>query len=63
MTPPDEHARWARYQHALARVADVGELVLVAEVLEDSDQATAQSAVVDHIDRRATALLHTPECP
>jgi hypothetical protein len=57
---PPEHARWAHYQQTLARVPDADETALVAAVLEDPDQAMAQSAVAGHLDLRATALHHVP---
>jgi hypothetical protein len=53
---PGEHLRFAAYLTELAQVADAAELVLITKVLSDPDRAMAQSAVLRHLDRRATDL-------
>ncbi|MFJ7063583.1 hypothetical protein ACIQVA_39060 [Streptomyces microflavus] len=53
----DEHQRFARYLHELAVVRDEDEADLVTRILRDSDTTMAQSAIVRHLDRRATQLL------
>jgi hypothetical protein len=60
---PPEHAGWVHYRPALAQVSDTDEAALVAAVLEDLDQAMAQSAVAGHVDLRAAALHHVPAHP
>ena len=57
---PGEHLRFAGYLSELAQVADADELVLVTKVLSDPDRTMAQSAVLRHLDRRATDLLLGP---
>jgi hypothetical protein len=57
---PDEHLRFAAYLSELAQVADADEPVLVAKVLSDPDRTMAQSAVLRHLDRRATDLHLAP---
>lgn len=57
---PDEHRRFAHYLHALETVDETDETGLVAVVLRDQDAAMAQSAVGQHLDRRAAQLLATP---
>ncbi|MFB8036546.1 hypothetical protein ACFC5Z_27110 [Streptomyces sp. NPDC056004] len=58
---PPEHLRFAAYLQALAQVRYQEERSLMTEVLTDPDPAMAQSAVVRHLDRRATDLLKSPE--
>jgi hypothetical protein len=53
---PDEHRRYVRYLRALAAVSASDEVALVIEILQDPDQAMAQSAVARHIDDRAYRL-------
>ncbi|MFJ4873330.1 hypothetical protein [Streptomyces sp. NPDC088757] len=55
---PDEHVRFTAYLDQLQQVADTDEVDLVGRVLTDPDQTMAQSAVLRHLDRRATDL-HT----
>jgi hypothetical protein len=50
---PAEHVRFAAYLSALEQVGNAHEIDLIREVLTDPDQAMAQSAVVQHLDRRA----------
>ncbi|MFF3933595.1 hypothetical protein [Streptomyces hirsutus] len=57
---PAEHLRFAAYLSKLEQVADADEAGLVSEVLTDPDQTMAQSAVLRHLDRRATDLPHGP---
>jgi hypothetical protein len=63
MTPPDEHARWARYEHSLKQLLVDDEIMLVAEILSDPDPAMAQSAIARHIDRRAAAMHQEAQYP
>jgi hypothetical protein len=53
---PAEHVRFRAFLSALEQVADIDEVRLVGEVLTDPDQTMAQSAVLRHLDRRATNL-------
>ncbi|GAA3824912.1 hypothetical protein [Streptomyces chiangmaiensis] len=53
---PAEHLRFAACLSELEQVADADEADLVGAVLTDPDQAMAQSAVLRHLDRRATDL-------
>ncbi|MFF1544685.1 alpha/beta fold hydrolase [Streptomyces sp. NPDC058291] len=53
---PPEHARFAAYLDALARVPAAEEASLVRRVLADEDRTMARSAVVRHLDRRAAAI-------
>ncbi|MFF3014430.1 hypothetical protein [Streptomyces sp. NPDC057939] len=55
---PAEHLRFATYLRALERVGEADEVDLIVEVLTDPDRAMARSAVLRHLDRRATDL-HT----
>ncbi|MFE7333108.1 hypothetical protein ACFU8W_51755 [Streptomyces sp. NPDC057565] len=57
---PAEHQRFAHYLSELEQVTDADEVGLVREVLADPDRTMAQSAVLRHIDRRATGLLADP---
>ncbi|MEU0950014.1 hypothetical protein ABZ379_46290 [Streptomyces canus] len=57
---PDEHVRFAAYLDKLGHVADANELALVSRVLTDPDQTMAQSAVLQHLDRRAAGLYPGP---
>ncbi|WP_035840507.1 hypothetical protein [Kitasatospora azatica] len=57
---PAEHARFARYLDAFAQVPEAAEVELVTVVLGDPDQVMAVSAVAQHLDRRAAALLSDP---
>jgi hypothetical protein len=57
---PGEHLRFAAYLSELAQVADADEPVLVTKVLSDPDRAMAHSAVLRHLDRRASALYLGP---
>lgn len=57
---PPEHVRFAAYLQALEQVADPEELGLITTVLTDPDQAMAQSAIVRHLDRRASSLCPGP---
>jgi hypothetical protein len=52
--------RFAAYRQALRRVPGDEELALVGEVLQDPDIAMAQSAVLGHLDRRASTLIQEP---
>lgn len=54
---PAEHRRFVRYLQALEAVAEADEVALVADVLRDQDTAMADSAVGQHLDRRAADLL------
>ncbi|MFG2571122.1 hypothetical protein [Streptomyces sp. NPDC048481] len=56
---PPEHARFAAYLDALARVPAAGEMPLIRHVLTDEDATMARSAVVRHLDRTATAFPRT----
>ncbi|HEU5427417.1 MAG TPA: hypothetical protein VFU74_11115 [Actinocrinis sp.] len=51
-----EHTRFQRYLHKLEQVPEHGESDLLGAVLRDPDQAMAVSAVLQHIDRRASGL-------
>jgi hypothetical protein len=51
-----EHTRFQQHLHDLEQVPDHDELDLIAAVLRDPDQAMAVSAVLHHIDRRASGL-------
>lgn len=53
---PAEHTRFHDYVHALARVSDNDESMLLADVLADPDHAMAEAAILGHLDRRAAAL-------
>lgn len=57
---PNEHARFAAYRDKLGHVADANEHNLVSRVLTDPDQTMAQSAVLQHLDRRAAGLYPGP---
>lgn len=57
---PDEHARFAAYLDQLEHVTDPDEVNLVSHVLTDPDRTMAQSAVLRHLDRRATDLHAGP---
>ncbi|MER6443108.1 hypothetical protein ABT275_43455 [Streptomyces sp. NPDC001185] len=57
---PDEHVRFAAYLDKLEHVADPDEVYLVSRVLTDPDQTMAQSAVLQHLDRRAADLYPGP---
>ncbi|MGW7264854.1 hypothetical protein [Streptomyces sp. NPDC054842] len=57
---PAEHLRFAAYLTELEHVSDADELDLVSEVLTDPDQSMAQSAVLRHLDRRATDIHSGP---
>ena|ERR1700759_4101806 len=53
---PSEHLRFWAYLAEFAQVADADELAVVARVLGDPHSTMAESAVVQHIDRRARDL-------
>ncbi|MGI5133521.1 MULTISPECIES: hypothetical protein [unclassified Streptomyces] len=53
---PPEHLRFWAYLSKLEHVTEADEVDLVSEVLTDPDQTMAQSAVLRHLDRRATDL-------
>lgn len=53
---PSEHVRFAAYLSELAQVTDAEETSLITKVLGDPDRGMAQSAVLRHLDRRATDL-------
>jgi hypothetical protein len=53
---PAEHLRFAAYLRELEQVAEADEATVVTAVLTDPDQVMAQSAVLRHLDRRATDL-------
>ncbi|MFD5574785.1 hypothetical protein [Streptomyces cadmiisoli] len=53
---PEDVLRFTAYLQALRRIPDDEELSLITTILEDSD-ATAQSAVLRHLDQRADTLL------
>jgi hypothetical protein len=57
---PAEHLRFAAYLSALEQVTNADEANMVSEVLTDPDQTMAQSAVLRHLDRRATELHPGP---
>jgi hypothetical protein len=57
---PDEHARFGAYLYKLEHVVDSDEANLVSRVLTDPDRTMAQSAVLRHLDRRATDLYSGP---
>ncbi|MER5478707.1 hypothetical protein ABT026_17305 [Streptomyces sp. NPDC002734] len=57
---PSEHRRYAAYRAALGQVGEGAELALVRRVLSDPDEVMARSAVLEHLDRRAAALLTEP---
>ncbi|MFC9538232.1 hypothetical protein ACFT38_48560 [Streptomyces sp. NPDC056975] len=57
---PAEHLRFAAYLSELEQVSDADEADLVSEVLTDPDQTMAQSAVLRHLDRRATDIHPGP---
>ncbi|MFF4319110.1 hypothetical protein [Streptomyces sp. NPDC001568] len=57
---PAEHLRFAAHLRALEQVDDADEVDLIIEVLTDPDPVMACSAVVRHLDRRATELHHGP---
>lgn len=58
---PAEHLRFAAYLQALRQVPDDEELALVAEILRDPDATMAQSAVLRHLERRASTLIQRPD--
>jgi len=58
---PQEHLRFAAWVQALRQVPDDDELTLVADVLQDPDVAMAQSAVLGHLDQRASTLIQGPD--
>ncbi|MFD6327584.1 hypothetical protein ACFWOL_33290 [Streptomyces sp. NPDC058442] len=57
---PADHLRFAAHLSRLEQVTDADEAGLVGEVLTDPDRTMAQSAVLRHLDRRATDLHHKP---
>ncbi|MFJ6797314.1 hypothetical protein [Streptomyces sp. NPDC091268] len=57
---PAEHLRFWAYLSALEQVTDADEADLIREILADPDRAMAQSAVLQHLDRRAPDLLPGP---
>lgn len=57
---PAEHLRFAAHLRALEQVGDADEVDLIIEVLTDPDPVMARSAVVRHLDRRATDLHPEP---
>lgn len=57
---PAEHLRFRAYLSVLERATDADEAVRVSEVLTDPDRTMAQSAVLRHLDRRATDLHRGP---
>ncbi|WP_217168690.1 hypothetical protein [Streptomyces sp. AC512_CC834] len=57
---PAEHLRFAAYLRELAQVTDAEETAVVTKVLTDPDQTMARSAVLRHLDRRATTLYLGP---
>nr|WSX53361.1 hypothetical protein OG409_33240 [Streptomyces sp. NBC_00974] len=57
-TAPPEHWRYTRHLESLAAVSgEPAEAEAVAAVLRDPDPVMAESAVVTHLDRRASRLL------
>jgi hypothetical protein len=58
---PTEHLKFAAHLQALRQVPDDEELALVTEVLQDPDATMAQSAVLRHLDRRASTLIQRPD--
>ncbi|ANB04390.1 hypothetical protein SAM40697_0428 [Streptomyces ambofaciens] len=58
---PAEHARFAAHLRDLARATGPEETAVVARVLGDPDRTMARSAVLRHLDRRATDLHPGPE--
>ncbi|WP_371657678.1 hypothetical protein [Streptomyces sp. NBC_00280] len=57
---PAEHLRFWAYLSTLEQVSDADEADVVREVLTDPDHAMAQTAVLRHLDRRATDLHPQP---
>ena len=53
---PAEHARFRDYLRALSQVSETDECDLLRTILDDPDQAMAQSAIIRHIDRVAARL-------
>ncbi|WP_405006997.1 hypothetical protein [Kitasatospora purpeofusca] len=60
---PPEHRRYAQYLRALDGVAETDEAELLAAVLRDEDQAMAEAAVNQHLERRAAEQLTGPGFP
>ncbi|MFD4908861.1 hypothetical protein [Kitasatospora purpeofusca] len=60
---PPEHRRYAEYLRALDSVAETDEAGLLAAVLRDDDQAMAEAAVNQHLERRAGQQLTGPGFP
>jgi hypothetical protein len=58
---PSEHLRFAAHLQALRQVSDDEELALVAEILQGPDATMAQSAVLRHLERRASTLIQRPD--
>ncbi|MFF3332260.1 alpha/beta fold hydrolase [Streptomyces sp. NPDC002888] len=57
---PPEHARFATYVRELRQVTAAEEVALIRGILTDPDQVMARSAVLRHLDERATALHLAP---
>ncbi|MET8406319.1 hypothetical protein [Streptomyces sp900116325] len=57
---PAEHVRFAAYLSELAQVTNAEETSLITKGLGDPDRTMAQSAVLRHLDRRATDLHLDP---
>ncbi|MFG1942637.1 hypothetical protein [Nonomuraea sp. NPDC048826] len=57
----DVHQRFAHYLRELADVRQEDEAELARSILRDPDAVMAQSAVVQHLDRRAAQLLIADE--
>ncbi|MFC1415599.1 hypothetical protein [Streptacidiphilus cavernicola] len=58
---PAEHLRFRAYLSALEQVTDADEPGLIREVLADPGQMMAASAVLRHLDHRASALHLGPD--
>jgi hypothetical protein len=53
---PDEHLRYWAYLSEFAQVAEADELAMVTRVLSDPDLVMAQSAILEHLERRGCDL-------
>ncbi|MEU9091613.1 hypothetical protein [Streptomyces sp. NPDC048428] len=57
---PPGHRRSAQHLRALEGITEADETALVATVLRDDDTTMAESAVKNHLERRAAELLAGP---
>lgn len=60
---PPEHARFATYVRELRQATAAEEAALIRRILADPDPVMSRSAVLNHLDERATALHLTPAHP